>query len=222
MNFFWVVLKRELLIRYRQRADVIQPLLFFVMVVVLFPLGISPNPLILREIAPGIVWVAVLLANLLSYDLLFANDFHDGSLEHCFLSGMPQLPFLLAKVLVHWLSTSLPLILISPILAYACSLDAFGTWVLMLSLLIATPILSLIGAVVAALLVNMARAGLLLALLAIPLYIPILIFATSCVIRAEQGLIFVPLFEILLAILLTVLVLSPWTMRAAIRLNLSA
>lgn len=221
MRFFLAIFKRELLLRYRRRAEVIQPALFFMMVVVLFPLGISPNPAILKEIAPGIVWVAILLANLLSYDLLFAHDYRDGSLEQCFLSGQSQLSFVTAKVCAHWLSTSLPLIILSPVLAYACALDATGIRVLLLSLLIATPVLSLIGAIVASLLVNLPRAGLLLPLLAIPLYIPILIFATSCVIRAEQGMPFLPLLQILIALFCFLAALSPWTMRAAIRLNLA-
>ena len=176
-----MVVRRELLIAFRRQADIFNPLWFFIIVITLFPLSIGPEPSLLARIAAGIVWVAALLSALLSLERLFRDDFQDGSLEQMMLLPVPLPIVVIAKVVAHWLLTGLPLILISPLLAVLLSLD-FNTWLaVVMTLVIGTPTLSFIGAIGVALTVGLQKGGVLLSLLVLPLYIPILIFATSAI-----------------------------------------
>ena len=190
-------------------------------VVALFPLGIGPEPEQLRRIAVGVVFVAVLLAGMLALDSLFRADYEDGSLEQLVLSPHP-LPLLLAcKVGVHWLTTALPLILVSPLLGELLHVDPAVRWLLPLALLLATPLLSLLGAVCVALTVGMHRAGMLLALLVLPLYVPVLIFGAGACNAAQAGLPFLAPLLWLGAALVLALVLAPLACAAALRISLS-
>lgn len=181
LNAISQVIRRELLIAFRRQADVFNPLWFFIIVITLFPLGIGPEPNLLARIAPGIVWVAALLAALLSLERLFRDDYADGSLEQMMLMPTPLPVLALAKMLAHWLLTGVPLLIISPLLAILLSLD-WATWkAVVLTLLIGTPTLSFLGAIGVALTVGLRKGGVLLSLLILPLYIPVLIFATSAI-----------------------------------------
>ncbi|MEG2828432.1 MAG: heme exporter protein CcmB, partial [Edwardsiella sp. (in: enterobacteria)] len=175
------VIRRELRIALRSGAEIINPLWFFLIVVTLFPLSIGPEPQLLARIAPGIVWVAALLAALLSLERLFKDDFLDGSLEQLVLIPAPLTLTVLAKVIAHWLLTGLPLLILSPLVALLLSFNA-ATWqAVALTLLLGTPTLSFIGAIGVALTVGLRKGGVLLSLLVLPLYIPVLIFATSAI-----------------------------------------
>ncbi|MEF1291192.1 heme exporter protein CcmB, partial [Vibrio sp. M260118] len=175
------IIRRELLIAFRRQADIFNPLWFFIIVITLFPLSIGPEPNLLARIAAGIVWVAALLSALLSLERLFRDDFQDGALEQMMLMPVPLPIVVISKVIAHWLLTGLPLILISPLLSILLSLD-FNTWLaVVLTLLVGTPTLSFIGAIGVALTVGLQKGGVLLSLLVLPLYIPILIFATSAI-----------------------------------------
>lgn len=188
LNAISQVIRRELLIAFRRQADVFNPLWFFIIVITLFPLGIGPEPNLLARIAPGIVWVAALLAALLSLERLFRDDYADGSLEQMMLMPTPLPVLALAKMLAHWLLTGVPLLIISPLLAILLSLD-WATWkAVVLTLLIGTPTLSFLGAIGVALTVGLRKGGVLLSLLILPLYIPVLIFATSAIDAASLGM----------------------------------
>ena len=175
------IFKREFLLSYRQMSEVSYSLLFFMLICSLFPLAITPEPKVLIQIAPGILWVAALLATLLNLPRLFRADYLDGTLEQLLLSHHPLSLLILAKVMAHWLVTGLPLVLIAPILALLLHLPGLAFGPLVVSLLLGTPVLSLVGALGAALTVNVYNAGLLLALLIFPLYIPILIFGAGTI-----------------------------------------
>ncbi len=183
----WVV-RRDLLLAMRRRTDVFTTLFFFVITVSLFPLGIGPELDTLRLIAPGVVWVAALLASMLALEKLFANDYADGTLEQMMLTPQPVFLLVLGKVIAHWLVTGLPLVVMSPILGlqYDLSLEALAT--LVTTLLIGTPILSLVGAIGAALTLGLRGGGVLIALLVLPLYIPVLIFGAGAVEADISGL----------------------------------
>lgn len=182
------VIRRELRIAARSGAEIINPLWFFLIVVTLFPLSIGPEPQLLARIAPGIVWVAALLASLLSLERLFKDDFLDGSLEQLVLMPAPLTLTVLAKVVAHWLLTGLPLLILSPLVALLLSFNA-ATWqAVALTLLLGTPTLSFIGAIGVALTVGLRKGGVLLSLLVLPLYIPVLIFATSAIDAASMGM----------------------------------
>jgi heme exporter protein B len=187
MSLFVATIRRELLIAYRNPADLLNPLCFFVIVVSLFPLGIGPTPSMLQQIAPGVIWVAALLATLLSLELLFRTDYDDGSLEQMTFSDAPLLWLVLGKVVSHWLMTGLPLALLSPLLGLMLFLTPSGTEALLWSLLLGTPILSLLGAIGASLTVGLRKGGLLIAILILPLFVPVLILATSMVQTGVQG-----------------------------------
>ncbi|GAA5193471.1 heme exporter protein CcmB [Ferrimonas gelatinilytica] len=216
---FSIVLKRDLQIAFRHRGDIFNPLMFFVMVVTLFPLGIGPEPNTLTRIAPGIIWVAALLSAMLSLERLFKSDFADGSLEQMMLSPQPLALLALAKVLAHWLVTGLPLILIAPLLAVMLHLDSGAYGALMATLLVGTPTLSLIGAIGVALTVGLPKGGVLLSLLILPLYIPVLIFATGAIDAASMNLNFGGHLAILAAILIGALVVAPVAISASLRVS---
>jgi len=214
------VLRRELILAARKPTDMVTPLVFFAIVVSLFPLGVSPEPAILRNLAPGVLWVAALLATLLSLNRMFATDYADGTLELLALSPHPLAALAAAKTLAHWLTTGLPLILLSPVLAIQLYLPepAYGT--LILSLLLGTPVLSLIGAVGAALTLGLRGGGVLLSLLVLPLYTPILIFGAGAVTAAASGFSPEAHLSLLGAFLVVALVFVPWATAAALRISL--
>ena len=218
---FLAILRRDLVLAVRRRAELANPLLFFVLVVALFPLALGAQPNLLQAMAPGVIWVAALLAALLSLDGIFRSDFEDGSLEQFLLTDQPLTLLVLAKVLAHWLVTGLPLLVIAPLLAMFLGLSEHALPVLALSLLLATPILSLIGAIGVALTVGLRRGGILLALLVIPLYIPVLIFASAAVERAATGLPVTAQLNILLAQLCLALVLTPLPTVAALKMSMN-
>jgi heme exporter protein B len=197
--------------------DSLMAVVFFVLACVLFPLGVGPEPQTLSRIASGIICVAALLAAMLSLERLFQSDFDDGSLEQMALSPQPLAVVVLAKVAAHWLTTGLPLIIASPLLAVLLHLESRAFPALVGALAIATPSLSLIGAVGAALVLGARRGGMLLALLILPLYIPILIFAVAAIDAAALGFPVRPHLLLLAGLLSAALVLAPWTAAAALR-----
>ena len=214
------VLKRDLKLAARKPADVATPLVFFAIVISLFPLGVSPEPAVLRGLAPGVLWVAALLATLLSLNRLFAVDYADGTLELLALSPQPLAALAAAKTLAHWLTTGLPLILVSPLLGLQLYLpdQAYGT--LLLALLLGTPVLSLIGAVGAALTLGLRGGGVLLSLLVLPLYTPILIFGAGAVTATAGGFDPEAYLSLLGAFLVLALAFVPWATAAALRISL--
>lgn len=213
---YWIV-RRDLTIAMRRRSDVFTTLIFFVIVVSLFPLGIGPEPNTLRLIAPGIVWVGALLASMLALEQIFSADHRDGTLEQMLLTPQPVALLVTGKVLAHWLVSGVPLVLMSPLLGlqYDLSWDALGT--LIVSLLLGTPALSLIGAIGAALTLGLRSGGVLLALLVLPLYIPVLIFGAGAVEATVSGLGGRAHLSMLAAILVASLVLAPLATAAALR-----
>lgn len=220
-GLFVAALKRELLLSLRRKSELVNPLIFFLMVITLFPLGVSPEPGFLSQLAPGVLWVAALLATLLSMDSLFRSDFDDGSLEQLLLSPQPLFVVVLAKVLAHWMLTGLALTLVAPLIAVMLFLPAEGMPGLMLSLLLGTPTLSLVGAIGAALTVGLRKGGVLISLLVLPLYIPVLIFGTGAVQAAVTGLPLGGYLALLGALLALGVTLAPLAIGAALRISVS-
>jgi len=216
-----VVLKREFLSAFRSRQELANPLVFFVIVIVLFPLGVSPEPDFLRSAAAGLVWVAALLATMLSLDRLFQSDYDDGSLEQIVLCAQPLYLIVLIKSLIHWSLTGLPLILLSPFLATMLHLDAQHIPILMLTLLMGTPVISLIGGIGAALTVSLRSGGILISLLVLPLTIPVLIFGTGTVQSSIDGLSVAGHLSIMGMMLALALTLSPFAIAAALKISVS-
>lgn len=217
----WAIIRRDLLLAFRRRAEMANPLLFFVMVVTLFPLAVGAQPNLLQAMAPGVIWVSALLAALLSLDGLFRSDFEDGSLEQLLLSPHPLSMLILGKIFSHWLVTGLPLLLVAPLLALFLGLPDRAMPTLWLTLMLATPMLSLIGAIGVALTVGLRRGGVILSLLVLPLYIPVLIFASSAVDRAASGLPVTAQINILVAMLLLAVVLTPLPTAAALKMSVN-
>jgi heme exporter protein B len=213
------MLKRDLLLAYRGRNEFLNPLFFFLIVITLFPLGVSPEHKILSQIAPGILWVTALLANLMSLDQLFKYDQEDGSLEQILLSPQPLFLVVLAKVLAQWLVTGLPLTILAPLLSFMLFLPKGSLSVLLMSLLLGTPLLVLIGAIGAALTLKVKRGGLLLSLLVLPLYIPVLVLGSGAVTAVIAG--FSALAPLLwLAVLLVLgITFAPFAISAALRIG---
>ncbi|PTB34666.1 heme exporter protein CcmB [Photobacterium phosphoreum] len=221
LNTLIQIIRRELLIAYRRQADIFNPLWFFIIVITLFPLGVGPEPNLLARIAPGIIWVAALLAALLSMERLFRDDYLDGSLEQMLLMPSPLSVAAFAKMIAHWLLTGLPLILISPLLAILLSLN-WNTWIaVLLTLLIGTPTLSFLGAIGMALTVGLRKGGVLLSLLILPLYIPVLIFATSAIEAASLGMAYDGQLAIMGAMLVGSLTLAPFAVAASLRISVN-
>jgi len=218
---FFAIIRRDVLLAFRRRSEIANPLLFFVLVITLFPLGIGARPQLLQAIAPGIIWVSALLAAMLSLDSLFRSDFDDGSLEQMLLSPHPTSVLVLAKITAHWLVTGLPLLLIAPLLAVFLGMPQAAIGVLLLTLLLGTPVLSLIGAIGVALTVGLRRGGMILSLLVLPLYVPVLIFAGNAVAMANAGLAVAAQIHILIALLLLALVLAPWPAAAALKMSVN-
>jgi heme exporter protein B len=213
--------RRELSLLARQKADWLNPLLFFIIVLSLFPLGVGPEPNLLRIMAPGIVWIAALLAVLLGAERLFKDDYRNGVLEQLVAAQQPLFSFVLAKLLSNWCSTGLPLILLSPLVALLLAMDLQGFVALLFTLLLGTPLLSLLSVMGAALTVSADKGGILLALLILPLYIPLLIFASAAVEAASMGMAYHGQLAIMLAILLFAMALIPLAVISALKLNVS-
>ncbi|MDX1799884.1 MAG: heme exporter protein CcmB [Marinobacter sp.] len=215
------IVRRDLKTSLRQRQDLFNPLVFFVMVVSLFPLGVSPEVSFLQQSGTGILWVAALLSTLLSLDHLFRHDYEDGTLEQLVLQPQPLFMLVLAKTLAHWLVTGVPLVLLAPVLGVMVHLDGNSIGVLCLTLLVGTPVLSLVGSIGAALTVGLRSGGVLLSLLIIPLYIPVLIFGTGTVAAAATGAPVAGYLAIMGALLAMALTLAPFASAAALRISLS-
>lgn len=218
---FYQVVAKELKGAFRKQSDILNPVWFFVIVVTLFPLAIGTDPVLLKRIAPGIIWVAALLAALLSFERLFKDDFIDGTLEQLMLTPYPLVWLVSAKVFAHWLLTGLPVLLISPLLAIFLALDLTTYWALFLTLLIGTPILSLLGAIGVALTVGLRKGGILLSLIILPLSIPILIFSTMAIDAASYGQSYVGSLALLGAMLITSVTLAPFAIVASLRVSVS-
>jgi heme exporter protein B len=218
---FWYLLRRDLTLAVRNRGELANPLLFFILVITLFPLAIGAVPELLSRIAPGIIWVAALLAAMLSLDSIFRSDFDDGSLEQLLLSAHPMPVLVLAKVAAHWLVTGVPLLLVSPLLAEMLGMPAQAQGTMMVTILIGTPILSLVGSIGVALTVGLPKGGIILSLLVLPLYVPILIFAAGAIEGAAGGLDVSAQIYMLLAFLFLSVSLSPIATAAALRMSMS-
>ncbi len=220
MSALWNAARRDLLLAARRRSEVVTALFFFVVVVTLFPLGIGPEPEMLRRIAPGVLWVAALLATLLGLPRLFAADHADGTLEQMALSPQSFVLLVAGKIAAHWLLCGLPLVLIAPLLGLQFDLDTGTLQVLVIALLIGTPVLSLIGAVGAALTLGVRGGGALLALLVLPLFIPTLVFGAGAVEAHAAGLGAGPQLSILGALLVIAVFFAPWAATVALRIAL--
>lgn len=219
-RFLLGVLRRDLTLAARRRSDWLTALFFFVMVASLFPLGIGPEPEMLARVGPGVLWVAATLASLLSLSRLFEDDHRDGSLEHMVLSPEPTVLLVLGKSLAHWLVYGIPLLLIAPILGLQFNLSADAILVLVFSLLLGTPILSLLGAVGAALTLGLRGGGVLLTLLILPLYVPALIFGAGAVDGAMAGTGAEAHLSLLGAFLVISFMVAPWIAAASLRVSL--
>lgn len=210
---------RDLTLAARRRAELANPVVFFLIVVSLFPLGVGPEPEQLKRMAPGVILVAALLATILSFERLFRSDYEDGALDQMLVSHQPLWMLVLGKITAHWLVSGLPLILISPILAILMQLDGDTTGVLVLALLLATPALSLIGSIGVGLTIGLSKGGVLLSLIVLPLYVPVLIFASSAVKAAQFDLPHQGQLALLGAIALFALLLAPFAVAAALRIS---
>ncbi|WP_298621689.1 heme exporter protein CcmB [uncultured Zoogloea sp.] len=220
MSAFFAIVRRDLLLAARRKSEVFTALFFFMIVVSLFPLGIGPETALLRRIAPGVLWVAALLAAMLSLNRLFAADHADGTLEQMALSPTPLALLVAGKTLAHWLTAGLPLVLLAPVLGIQFDLSARSLGILMLSLLLGTPLLSLIGAIGAALTLGLRGGGVLLSLLVLPLYIPALIFGAGAVEADMAGLGVGGHLSLLGALLALGVFFAPWAATAALRIAL--
>ena len=218
MSGFWWIVRRDLHLALKRGSDSANVVVFFVVTITLFPLGIGPEANVLARIAAGTIWVAALLAAMLSLDRLFRADHDDGSLELLALAPLPLEIVVLAKCLAHWLTTGLPLVVAAPLLALLLNMSAAGFAALIAAMALGTPALSLIGAIGAALTVDVRRGGVLISLLVLPLYIPVLIFGVGAVDAAVYGLAVRAHLLILGGIVLAALALAPWASAAALRL----
>jgi len=214
------MLARDLVLAIRRLSDVLTTLFFFVIVVSLFPLGIGADMDMLRAIAPGVVWVAALLASMLALGRLFSDDYADGTLEQLILTPQPLALLVLSKVLAHWLVTGLPLVMIAPLLGLQYDLPPAALWTLVLSLLVGTPVLSLVGAIGAALTLGLRGGGVLVSLLVLPLYIPVLVFGAGVVDAGISGQGTQAHFWLLSAFLVLAVVFSPLATAAALRISI--
>jgi heme exporter protein B len=216
---FIATLRRDLLIAFRRRGDFVNPLIFFLMVCSLFPIGVGPAPDQLAVLAPGILWVVALLSCLLASDSLFRSDFDDGSLEQMLLSPVSLYLQVLAKTSAHWLLTGFPLTLMAPLLGVLLQLPQSGMLALVLSMGLGTVTLSLVGAIGAGLTVGLRKGGLLVSLIVLPLYIPVLIFGVSTVQMAVEGFAYRGQLAILGALLALALSLAPLAIAASVRIS---
>lgn len=214
------VIRRDLLLAFRRRSDVLTTLFFFIIVTSLFPLGVGPEPQLLRTMAPGILWVAALLASMLALGRLFALDYADGTLEQMVLSAEPLPVIVMGKVIAHWLVSGFPLVVLAPVLAVQFDLPAASIGVLALTLLLGTPVLSLIGSIGAALTLGVRGGGVLVSLLVLPLYIPVLIFGAGAVGAEASGVGASAHLLLLGGGLAAAIALTPWATAAGLRIAL--
>ena len=221
MHKIQALLSRDLRLMWQKRTDAMQPMLFALMVCVMFPLALGSEQTRLAQSAGAVIWVAHLLASLLVLDNLYRSDFEDGSLEQLLLAPVPLALVIASKVAVHWLTTALPVLLITPLLAQLLFLPEGLLPVLMLSLVLGSLLMSLIGAIVAALTLGIQRSGMLLALMALPMYVPVLVFGAGSVWQAGQGLPWLGGIWLMCAGLALLLILAPWTAATALRIALS-
>jgi heme exporter protein B len=215
-----LVIRRDVLLAMRRRADVLTTLVFFVMVASLFPLGVGPEIDMLRKMAPGVVWVAALLASMLSLGRLFSADYLDGTLEQIMLAPQSLSMLVLGKMVAHWMVSGLPLVLIAPVLGLQFDMSAQALWVLIAALMLGTPILSMIGAVGAALTLGLRGGGVLVSLLVLPLCIPVLIFGAGAVEAVTSGMSVVAHLSLLGAMMMLALVFTPWVTAQALRISI--
>lgn len=209
--------RRDIQLALRHGADSLAVVLFFVLAVILFPFGVGPEPNILARIAAGVIWVAALLASMLALERLFQTDYEDGSLEIMALAPLPLEAVVAAKIVAHWITTGLPLLLAAPVLALLLNMPGDAFWVLIVALALGTPSLSLVGAIGAALILGARRGGVLLSLVLLPLYIPVLIFGVAAVDAAASGLPARPHLLLLASFLLAAMALAPLAAGAALR-----
>ena len=216
---FLCVVRRDIQLSLRRRADALNTLVFFVIVVSLFPLGVGAEPTLFRAIAPGVIWVAALLASMLALPRLFAGDHADGTLEQIMLAPQPLGLIVAAKITAHWLVSGLPLVIVAPVLGLQFNLPAESLGILVVSLALGTPTLGLIGAIGAALTLGLRGAGVLISLLVLPLYIPVLIFGAGAVEAAASGLGAGAHLSLLGAFLVAALFFAPWATSLALRIS---
>ena len=220
MSAFLTVIRRDLLLAMRRKNEMLTALFFFVIVVSLFPLGIGPEPQLLKKVAPGVLWVAALLSSMLSLNRMFATDYADGTLEQLTLSASPLGLLVAGKIAAHWLTSGLPLVVLAPVLGLQFDLGGEALAVLVAALLLGTPLLSLIGAIGAALTLGVRGGGVLLSLLVLPLYIPALIFGAGAVEAHVAGLAFGGHLSLLAALLALAMFFAPWATTAALKVAL--
>lgn len=218
MNAILAIIRRDLLLAMRRKSEVLTALFFFIIVVSLFPLGIGPETALLRKIAPGVIWVAALLATMLGLARLFAPDHADGTLEQIVLSPSPLGLLITGKIAAHWITTGLPLVLLAPVLGIQFDLDGGALGIMVIALLLGTPLLSLIGAIGAALTLGLRGGGVLLSLLVLPLYVPALIFGAGAVEAHISGLGAGGHLSLLAALLALAVFFAPWATTAALRI----
>jgi len=218
MNAFFMIVQRDLLLVMRRKSEVLTALFFFVIVTSLFPLGIGADTALLRKIAPGVIWVSALLATLLGLQRLFASDYLDGTLEQMALSPRSFVVLVLGKITAHWLVCGLPLLILAPVIGLQFDLDTAALETLLLTLLLGTPVLSLIGSIGAALTLGLRGGGALMSLLVLPLYIPVLIFGAGAVYAKSVWLDVTGHFSLLGALLILALAFVPWVSAAALRI----
>ncbi len=218
MNALIAIIRRDLLLVMRRKSEVLTALFFFVVVTSLFPLGIGADAALLRKIAPGVLWVAALLSTLLGLQRMFAADYQDGSLEQLALSPQPMVLLVAGKITAHWLVCGLPLVLLAPLIGIQFDLDPSSLYVLMGTLMLGTPVLSLLGSIGAALTLGVRGGSVLLSLLILPLYIPVLIFGAGAVYANSVGLDISGYFSLLGALLILALAFVPWVSSAAVKI----
>lgn len=214
-------LRRDLLIAYKRKNDLFNPFMFFVLVATLFPIGISPEPEVLGEISAGVLWISALLASLLAMDNLFRADFEDGSLELLMLSPHPLYFLVLAKNVAHWLVSGLPVVLVSPLIAYMLNFPEGAYLTLVLTLLLGTPVLSLLGSIGVALTVGLGSRGLILAVITLPMSVPVLIAGTLTVSQTLDGASLSGYLAIMGAMLVSAFTLAPLASAAALRISVN-
>ncbi len=215
-----LVIRRDLLLAMRRRADVLTTLIFFVMVVSLFPLGVGPEPDMLRKMASGVLWVAALLSSMLSLPRMFSADYADGTLEQMMLAPQSLTMMVLGKIVAHWMLSGLPLVLIAPVLGLQFDMSAQALWILVVGLLLGTPVLSMIGAIGAALTLGLRGGGVLVSLLVLPLCIPVLIFGAGAVEAVNGGMGVASNLSLLGAFVLFALVFTPFVAAQALRISM--
>ncbi|MEE9492605.1 MAG: heme exporter protein CcmB [Gammaproteobacteria bacterium] len=221
LSAFWLLLKRDLLLALRYRSEIFTVLFFFIVVISLFPLGVGSEDKTLKQIAPGVVWIAALLASTLALDRLFAGDYLDGTLEQFVLAPQSLPVMVLAKIVAHWLLTGLPLVLVSPVVGLFYHLPVNSIAVMMLVLLVGTPILSMIGAIGAALTLGLRSGGVLVSLLVLPFYLPVLVYGSGAIASSMVGGVSIQPYMLLLsAFALLAVIFAPWATAAALKISL--